>query len=208
MEAACVVAMPAEDRRELKMYVEERKAKEQKAARRKRKSRREFSWKEKVYCLFDLTENAPDERWERAALIVSGSVFAFIFISVVTFVLQSVPAYESADGYFSTIEVICVMVFSVEFVVKLSTCPCKRRFVKDFYNWIDLVSIMPFYVDHFVQWVFNKENNLNFLFLRVVRLARIFRMFKLGKYNRPFGMVCGRPVLCPYTHTHTHRCCW
>eukprot|EP00754_Rhynchopus_humris_P004936 Rhum_TRINITY_DN12475_c0_g3::Rhum_TRINITY_DN12475_c0_g3_i1::g.51922::m.51922 len=194
MEAACVVAMPAEDRRELQMYVEERKAKEKQraAARRKRKSRRsgrEYSWKEKVYCLFDLTEDAPDERWERAALIVSGSVFAFIFISVVTFVLQSVPAYESADGYFSTIEVTCVVVFSVEFAVKLTTCPCKRRFVKDFYNWIDLVSIMPFYVDHFVRWVFNKENNLNFLFLRVVRLARIFRMFKLGKYNRPFGMV-------------------
>ena len=155
----------------------------------KKKAESEYTLKEKVHCLLDPTALFPNEKYHNVSIAISLSIFVIIFISIVTFVLESVPEYESKQTY-QIIESICVTIFTVEFMLKLSTCPSFRLFVRDLYNWIDLISILPFYVDIFVEAVLNRKNNVNLLFLRVIRLARIFRMFKLGKYNKPFGMVC------------------
>jgi len=53
------------------------------------------------------------------------------------------------------------------------------KFVKDPFNIVDLVAIVPFYVNLFV----SNGASSGFAVLRVLRLARVMRIFKLGKYS-------------------------
>ena len=47
----------------------------------------------------------------------------------------------------------CVVVFTIEFVGRVLSCPDLRKFVGDFLNWIDLMAIVPFYIEEAVQSV-------------------------------------------------------
>ena len=47
----------------------------------------------------------------------------------------------------------CVVVFTIEFVGRVLSCPDLKQFVGDFLNWIDLMAIVPFYIEEAVQMV-------------------------------------------------------
>ena len=47
----------------------------------------------------------------------------------------------------------CVLVFSIEFVGRVLSCPNLHKFAGDFLNWIDLMAIVPFYIEEAVQSV-------------------------------------------------------
>ena len=53
-------------------------------------------------------------------------------------------------------------------------------------NVIDLLAILPFYVD--LMWP-DLNSNINSRVLRVLRLARVFRVLKMGKYSQGAQMV-------------------
>ena len=57
-------------------------------------------------------------------------------------------------------------------------------------NVIDLLAILPFYVD--LMWP-DLNSNINSRVLRVLRLARVFRVLKMGKYSQGAQMVCCFP---------------
>jgi hypothetical protein len=48
--------------------------------------------------------------------------------------------------WFVIIEAIYMSYFTVEFVVRLITCPSKSKFLKKSMNWIDLLAIVPYFV--------------------------------------------------------------
>jgi len=107
---------------------------------------------------------------------------------------------------FDVLEGICIGVFTLEYVVRLCTVPFARsellnyediiaiitdeepmstpsalvrylRFVVQPMNLIDVVVVVPFYVELLAGTVVS-----NFTVLRVLRLTRLFRLVKLGKY--------------------------
>ena len=68
----------------------------------------------------------------------------------------SVPLLTIVDLCFRrswALECGCVVVFTIEFVGRLLSCPDLRKFAGDFLNWIDLMAILPFYIEEAVQSV-------------------------------------------------------
>jgi hypothetical protein len=53
---------------------------------------------------------------------------------------------ESKDA-FAKVEILCVIIFSVEYFVKLMCCSHVGKFVIAPMNIVDLVAILPFYVE-------------------------------------------------------------
>ena len=71
-------------------------------------------------------------------------------------------------------EVIVVVIFTLEYVLRLLVADKKLRFILSFYGLIDLLAILPFYV----------ASGMDLRSLRVFRLFRIVRAFKIFRYSK------------------------
>ena len=83
-------------------------------------------------------------------------------------------------------------VFSLEYGVRLATCPSRRRFVFAPLNIVDLLAIIPYYITLIYSTAigvapWDPSGQSSFVsattVLRAVRLFRVFRIFKLGRYS-------------------------
>jgi voltage-gated potassium channel len=123
------------------------------------------------------------------------SHFVEIFIAllvvanVIGIILESVPEiHEAFEAEFHAFDVFSVMVFSVEFVMRVwsyghkyleeknSQWAGRKEYLFSFYGIIDFVSTVPFYL----QLIFPGAD------LRVLRMFRLMRIFKLSRYNSAF----------------------
>ena len=113
----------------------------------------------------------------RPAACVFFVVIAAILGSVMAFFLSSVKTLVEADGGHSIwlVEACCVAVFSLEVALRtvVATLDVKALLLKDVYYYIDLLAIIPFYVDLVVTlppaW-------------RWVQLLRLLRILKLLRH--------------------------
>eukprot|EP00050_Salpingoeca_kvevrii_P006344 m.288819 g.288819 ORF g.288819 m.288819 type:complete len:542 (+) comp12030_c0_seq1:295-1920(+) len=142
-----------------------------------KKSLRERVW--------DLFEDPESSTW---AYFLQAWIVILILLSAVVFCVQTVASQE--DVYVWTVlEYIVVINFTLEFVIRFIVCPSKRAFTLSIMNWIDLLAILPFYVELIIKSV-NSDSNIGGLaVIRVIRLARVFRLFKLGKHSEQFSLV-------------------
>ena len=123
------------------------------------------------------------------------SHFVEIFIAllvvanVIGIILESVPEIHSSfEAEFHAFDVFSVLVFSVEFVLRVwsyghkyladknSAWEGRKEYLFSFYGIIDFVSTVPFYL----QLIFPGAD------LRVLRMFRLMRIFKLSRYNSAF----------------------
>ena len=58
-------------------------------------------------------------------------------------------------------------------------CPKRNVFCKNVLNWVDVVSIVPYYLELLVP---SKVEVL--LVIRIIRFTKIFRIFKLSRHFR------------------------
>jgi len=97
-------------------------------------------------------------------------------------------------GSTSLLEIVTVLVFTVEYGLRLWVCDLEKdryrgvvgrlRFVPTFFSVVDLASTLPFYVDAF----FLRQSNLvGSSFLRMFRLLRMMRVE--GRYDTALTMV-------------------
>ena len=75
---------------------------------------------------------------------------------------------------------VCVAYFTLELLVRFAFCPSKLDFFKTTLNWVDLISVLPFYVETTLRAL--QVNNSAMQFFRTLRLVRIFRIFKLTRH--------------------------
>jgi len=88
---------------------------------------------------------------------------------------------------FFVIETICVMWFCFELIVRFFVAPSKFSFIKNGPNIIDVVSIIPYFLQLIGLFYQKKDNSVSgfsstLTVLRIVRLVRVFRIFKLSRH--------------------------
>jgi hypothetical protein len=60
------------------------------------------------------------------------------------------PPESPANVAMGNIDVVCIVIFTIEFVTRLICCPSLRAFARNIMNWIDLLAILPSYVSWIV----------------------------------------------------------
>ena len=109
-----------------------------------------------------------------------GRVFAFtiqilIVISLITFSINTLPNLSnSTRSVLLVIEYLTVIVFTIEYLLRISVSDNKFKFVFSFFGIIDLLAILPFYI----------ASGLDLRSMRVFRLLRLFRILKLLRYSK------------------------
>ncbi len=108
-----------------------------------------------------------------------GKVFAFsiqalIVISIISFSFDTLPNLPPwAKTTLSVIELTTVIIFTIEYLLRLTVASNRLGYIFSFYGIIDLVAILPFYI----------ASGFDLRAIRVFRLLRLFRILKLVKYN-------------------------
>ncbi len=103
-------------------------------------------------------------------------LFVAIGLSVLSIMLESVPSLEAYARWFSSIELITTVLFSIEYLLRLWSSPKPLHYSTSLYGIIDLLSILPF----FLALVLPVTGSL--AVLRSLRLLRIFRVLKLSRF--------------------------
>ena len=126
-----------------------------------------------------MTNNSKNMNKDRLRAIVEGNLFSgiiqfLILASAVVFVLESDREQLEVDPYathFIVLDVIFLVLFSIEYLLRVYIEPKKSDFVFSFYGLIDLIAILPslFLVP-------------GFRVLRILRFLRIFRVFKATRF--------------------------
>lgn len=99
----------------------------------------------------------------------------FILLSLITFSLETVPSlYKDYNTLFEMIEKIIVIVFTMEYLLRVYVAKQPLKYIFSFYGIIDLLSTLPFYL----------RLTFDLRFIRIFRVFRIFRALKLIKYNK------------------------
>jgi len=116
----------------------------------------------------------------RAAQLIAGVIMFVIILSCVAMVVQTLPDYiSSRSSVWSIIEYICVSVFTLELGLRLWSCPSKLSFFREPLNIIDILAILPVFVELIIA---NSSASSGTAIIRIIRLVRIFRVFKITRY--------------------------
>eukprot|EP00741_Cyanophora_paradoxa_P008081 tig00001254_g7820.t1 len=113
-------------------------------------------------------------------------IFAAILLSAVSFCLETVPELRDWHGW-PAIEILCIVIFTAEFMGRLVTCPNLWAFVKTPMNIIDAIAILPWYIEIGLDADSNIGSNL--ILFRLARLTRVFRVMKLTRYSVSLRLV-------------------
>ncbi len=100
---------------------------------------------------------------------------ALILISIITFSVETIPDLKpQTRSLLYGIEVFCVIVFTIEYLLRIFVADSKPKFIFSFFGIIDLLAILPFYLSF----------GIDLRSLRALRFLRLFRVLKLVRYNR------------------------
>lgn len=121
----------------------------------------------------------------KVAKVVATFSITFIAISIYVLCAETIhhdntsiaKASQYGDDRFNNmLESICVAWFTLEFFLRLVSCPNKLKFMLDVLNLIDLATIVPYYLDRVLD-DFKANKGVDWL-----RLLRVSRLFKLARH--------------------------
>lgn len=139
-----------------------------------------MSIKERIYNLI-----RDDDENDLASNIFDGVIITLIVVNVAIVIAQTFSISETAQKIFNWIELVSVIIFSIEYLLRVYTadliCPelsplkARVKYIFSFMAIIDLLAILPFYLPYLVP--------IDLRVLRVLRVIRLFRVFKLNRYT-------------------------
>ena len=159
--------------------------------------------RKRIYVIMDTEQENPD--W--AAWLFEFFITALIILSVVSIIAESfidnryagsiaewterMERNKSLETYFNYFELFTLLVFTFEYFLRIITADYRYpneknwlraawRFMKSGGGIIDFIAISPF--------VFHLAN-VDFRFLRALKISRLLRVFKLNALTRSVGIV-------------------
>jgi voltage-gated potassium channel len=104
---------------------------------------------------------------------------SLIVLSLISFSIETLPDLsKNAKRILKISELITVIIFTIEYLLRIFVADKKLKFVFSFFGLIDLFAILPFYV----------ASGIDLRSIRVFRLFRLFRIFKMFRYSRENGV--------------------
>jgi voltage-gated potassium channel len=98
-----------------------------------------------------------------------------ILLSLIAFTIETLPENsENTIEFLNTFELICVIIFSIEYLLRIYVSKKPFKYIFSFYGVIDFLAIFPFYL----------RGAYDLRALRAFRIFRIFRALKLIRYNK------------------------
>lgn len=127
--------------------------------------------------------------------VIEISLMILILLNVLAVILGTVSQlYARFSVFFDLFEYFSVMVFTIEYVLRLWSCTTvqkyknpitgRTKFILTPFAIIDLFAILPFYLPMIIPF--------DLRFIRIFRLIRIVRLLKIARYSealRHFGRV-------------------
>ena len=114
--------------------------------------------------------DTPAGRW------FDNTVFALIVVSLVTFSIETLPNLSpNIAAFLWWAEVVTVVLFTIEYLLRISVAERRWQFLRSFVSLIDLAAILPFYLS---------LGAIDLRALRTFRLLRLLRILKLARYGR------------------------
>lgn len=128
----------------------------------------------------------PKSMKEKMRLLIKGNTTRFgrsfdyfiqflILLSLISFSIETLPKNSNITKQFLfIIELFCVIIFSIEYVLRIYVAKNPLRYVLSFYGIIDLLAILPFYF----------RVSFDLRAIRIFRVFMVFRALKLIRYNK------------------------
>ena len=111
----------------------------------------------------------------RGSKIFNGLIEILIVISIISFSVQTLPDLsEKTRAYLRIQEIVIVIIFTIEYILRIIVADNKLKYIFSFYGLIDLLAILPFYI----------TASIDLRALRMFRLFRLFRVLKLFRYSK------------------------
>ncbi len=105
------------------------------------------------------------------------ALLVVILLSVLTVLLESVPAINASHGTILRIAEWCFTVlFTIEYALRLWTVAHPRTYALSFFGIVDLLAILPTYLSALV------TGSQSLAVVRGIRLLRVFRVLKLARH--------------------------
>ena len=134
----------------------------------------------------------PELGESKADKAVNIFIITLIVLNVIAVMMETVhPLYENNKKLFDTFDLISVIIFSIEYVLRVWSCthdPKYKGSVKGRIKYmlspgalIDLLAFLPTYFHAFL--------NFDLRILRLLRFFRFFRLFRLTAYTKSAQMI-------------------
>lgn len=154
--------------------------------------------------LWNVVENPYSSAQAKAFSVISN---LFVLFSIVALALNTVEELQkyrfNGRTHMEWVEIITIVFFTLEYLIRLITTPNIKVFLKSGLNFVDMVAVVPYFIQ-IVFEVFSDTEDLNAReelrtmaqvskvshVLKVVKLLRIFRILKLARHStgmRAFG---------------------
>ena len=138
---------------------------------------------------FEIVQLSNDD--DLASKIFDISIIALIILNIIMVIAETFQIPEIVQRIIKYAEIISVIIFSVEYVIRLwisdllypelSSLIARIKFIFSFMAIIDLLSILPFYIPILFP--------VDLRVLRALRILRLFRLFKINRYTNALSTI-------------------
>ncbi|MFZ1729023.1 MAG: ion transporter [Bacteroidota bacterium] len=147
--------------------------------------------RKKLYNLVEVPELESD-RVDRRYDWLDHFLMVLITVNVLAVVFETVPEIGGPyRSYFRWFEIFSVIVFTVEYILRIAVCTENPRYAAPFYGrlrfiltpmlLVDLLAILPFYLPMLI--------TLDLRMLRILRILRFLRVLKFGRYSQSLQLI-------------------